>query len=239
MELLYLTLQATGAIANLEPITHSGLEVTKSISDYGLMVVTAAFFVITSMLQMWSNNKRYDKILKQNEDRYEMLFKKYLEGSSTVELVEKTSTLIGVANDLIVPLERLLQATTEVAKEECTYQQMARTLKVELRVAKNNLIESIETLNSSKTKEDEALNTKVQRVVVNQISDLRNNLNLYRYKGMQIGELIGTSWNFPLSDLIYNYLISESKKPSGIQNEMDIQFSEIMNYLVEKLGVSK
>lgn len=238
MELLYLTLQATGAIANLEPITHSGLEVTKSISDYGLMVVTAAFFVITSMLQMWSNNKRYDKILKQNEDRYEMLFKKYLEGSSTVELVEKTSTLIGVANDLIVPLERLLQATTEVAKEECTYQQISRTLKVELKVARNNLVDNVETLRALSLKGD-LLEAKIQRVISNQVSDIKNNLNLYRYKGIQVGDIITSEWNEQVAGILRAYITSDSCDLSSMKKEMDMVLSSMTNNFIEKLGLTK
>lgn len=227
---LFILLQSL--VDTVNPV-EQGLSVTRAVSDYGIMVVTAAFFVLISIINMWSNNKRYDKILKQNEDRYEALFKQYLEGSTSSDLIDKTTVLINAVNNLIVPLDKLLTTTSEIYKEECTYQQVVRIVKSESKLSRYLLIEDVESIKDHILPEPIS-ESRILKLVVNQKDELKNNLNLYKFKGVVLGNFIKDRWDQNLVNLVKSYLQNQISFDDMVK-ELDMYFNEMYNYFISEI----
>ena len=223
-----------------DPVT-GGLQVAQSISEVGFLTVAAGFFVVLSITQQWFNNKRYDKLLKANENRYESMFNQVLGGEGISEMIAKVAELTTTTSNLVTPIKTLIENSLEATKEECTYPQASRVVRTELRVVVTTLVDATKAIIRRNNIKDENNHTrdKTQRIVINSIAGLKAALTLYKYNGVRFSAFIDDDHIvYPLVESIYVFIMSSNRDYEKLKNDLIIILEDGKSKIRENLGVS-
>lgn len=221
----------------------SGVDTAKAISEYGFLAVAAGFFIAASAVQQWLNNRRYDRLLKQNEIRYESLFKKFTEDGGMKEMISKIEKLVESTNGLVTPIQNLVQAATESSKEECTYIQASRVIKIEIKSARLFMVDATKQIIKQNNIHVDENHTreKVARVVSNTMVQLQQGLSLFKFNGMKLTyNLNCEEVNGCLVETIYSFIMDESKQNreyDKLSSDIDIILAELQNRIRTSIGI--
>lgn len=220
-----------------DPIS-GGLEISRGISEYGILIVIAAFFIISAIIQFYINSNRFRRMSDENEKRMSMLLEKVINQENPKDLIDKMYDLTTTVNSLVIPLNALIASSREKAKEECTYPQVSRVLKMELKSAKITLIEATRSIikknnihaDESKTKE------KVIRVVNTVRQNLAQGLGLFKYKSIRMGTLVVKDYDDTIVNTVYDFIMSENRDFSKLESDLDLVIGQFQNSLMEAVN---
>lgn len=218
-----------------------GIEVAEAITDFGLLVVIAAFFILMSVSQQIILTRRYNKILEQNDLRYQQLLKKLTGEGNLSDVIDRIEELIKSTNDLIAPLQKLIIASTETSKEECTFAQASRVVKMEVRVTRQTLLDNTKQIITQNNVHENPKHTKskVDKMVVNCVEQMKRGLNLYKYNGMKLTYGLDLEdYCESISQTIYAFVMQDSEKEyAKLTMDLNIYFEEIRNKISQNVGV--
>lgn len=221
----------------------SGVDTAKAISEYGFLAVAAGFFIAASAVQQWLNNRRYDRLLKQNEARYESLFNKFTQDGGMKEMISKIEKLVESTNGLLTPIQNLVQAATESSKEECTYVQASRVIKIEIKSARLFMVDATKSIIKQNNIHADTNYTreKVNRVVSNTMVQLQQGLGLFKFNGMKLTYNLNCEESIDyLVETIFNFIMDDSK-PSReydkLSSDIDIILAELQNKIRTSIGI--
>lgn len=218
-----------------------GIETAQAITDFGLLVVIAAFFIVMSVTQQIILTRRYNKLLEQNDARYYQLLKKLTGEGNLSDVIDRIEELIKSTNDLVAPIQKLLITSAETSKEECTFAQASRVVKMEIRVTRQTLIDNTKQIIIQNNVHENFKHTKfkVDKMVSNCIEQMKRGLNLYKYNGMKLTYGLDLEdYTETISQTIYTFIMQESEKEYGkLTMDLNISLEEIRNRISQNVGV--
>lgn len=211
-----------------QKIIESGLEVSRGISELGFLIVAAGFFVVFSVIVVSVTMVRYNKAQKLQDTRFQQLLTKVTSNDNNKAIIEQTAALRRSIEDLITPINSLLIATTETMKEEITYNQFMRILKIELIAVKFTLLDSIKSvIKRNHIDEDpEGCKYKIRRIVNNTYTSYMGGLSLYKYKSIRLPDYQGESWCDQVSELLIKFALGSVKDYEKLESDIDLVITE-------------
>lgn len=214
-----------------------GLQVAQGITEYGILVVIAGFFVLGALLLAWNNERRYTQMIKVNDARMDALLKVPHPGNSA-EVLETLKIIIESTQDLANMTRNLVTMSSDVAREEATSAQAERVLKLEIRRAQQSLLDSTRIIVEKNNVEDPCNKTedKLERVIRNTLLNSRQGLNLFKYKGIRMGNFIESLNTGPLYDLIYTFVMGKTANYGKFESDLNFILTELLTELEQHLS---
>ena len=176
-------------------VIEGSLKTAQSISEFGLMVVICAFFVVLSALMMiamfrWQMNT-IDSVMKTNK---EMLSK--LDG----QMQENNKIMQSIAEGLIPKTMLEIKNTSSMAFD----------------LAKHRLLELIDTvLTENHISDREATEDKIDKLVSNLHDDMNSKFDCYSFRGRKLSQYTNKEW---IKWMITN-VISEVYNKNGMNKD--------------------
>ena len=176
-------------------IVDGSLKTAQSISEFGLMVVICAFFIVLSALMMiamfrWQMNT-IDSVMKTNK---EMLSK--LDG----QMQENNKIMQSIAEGLIPKTMLEIKNTSSMAFD----------------LAKHRLLELIDTvLTENHISDREATEDKIDKLVSNLHDDMNSKFDCYSFRGRKLSQYTNKEW---IKWMITN-VISEVYNKNGMNKD--------------------
>lgn len=155
-------------------VIEGSLRTAQSISEFGLMVVICAFFVVLSALMMiamfrWQMNT-IDSVMKTNK---EML------GKLDKQMTENNKIMQSIAEGLIPKTMLEIKNTSSMAFD----------------LAKHRLLELIDTvLEENHIADREATEDKIKNLVTNLHEDMKSKFDCYSYRGRKLSQYTNQEW---------------------------------------------
>lgn len=155
-------------------VVEGSLRTAQSISEFGLMVVICAFFVVLSALMMiamfrWQMNT-IDSVMKTNK---EML------GKLDKQMTENNKIMQSIAEGLIPKTMLEIKNTSSMAFD----------------LAKHRLLELINTvLEENHIADREQTEEKIKNLVTNLHEDMKSKFDCYSYRGRKLSQYTNQEW---------------------------------------------
>ena len=155
-------------------MVEGSLRTAQSISEFGLMVVICAFFVVLSALMMiamfrWQMNT-IDSVMKTNK---EML------GKLDKQMTENNKIMQSIAEGLIPKTMLEIKNTSSMAFD----------------LAKHRLLELINTvLEENHIADREQTEDKIKNLVTNLHEDMKSKFDCYSYRGRKLSQYTNQEW---------------------------------------------
>lgn len=155
-------------------IVEGSLRAAQSISEFGLMVVICAFFVVLSALMMvamfrWQMNT-IDSVMKTNKDMLGKLDK---------QMTENNKIMQSIAEGLIPKTMLEIKNTSSMAFD----------------LAKHRLLELINTvLEENHIADREQTEEKIKNLVTNLHEDMKSKFDCYSYRGRKLSQYTNQEW---------------------------------------------
>ena len=155
-------------------VIEGSLRTAQSISEFGLMVVICAFFVVLSALMMiamfrWQMNT-IDSVMKTNKDMLGKLDK---------QMTENNKIMQSIAEGLIPKTMLEIKNTSSMAFD----------------LAKHRLLELINTvLEENHIADREQTEDKIKNLVTNLHEDMKSKFDCYSYRGRKLSQYTNQEW---------------------------------------------
>ena len=155
-------------------VIEGSLRTAQSISEFGLMVVICAFFVVLSALMMiamfrWQMNT-IDSVMKTNKEMLSKLDK---------QMTENNKIMQSIAEGLIPKTMLEIKNTSSMAFD----------------LAKHRLLELIDTvLEENHIADREATEDKIKNLVTNLHEDMKSKFDCYSYRGRKLSQYTNQEW---------------------------------------------
>lgn len=155
-------------------VIEGSLRTAQSISEFGLMVVICAFFVVLSALMMiamfrWQMNT-IDSVMKTNKDMLGKLDK---------QMTENNKIMQSIAEGLIPKTMLEIKNTSSMAFD----------------LAKHRLLELINTvLEENHIADREQTEEKIKNLVTNLHEDMKSKFDCYSYRGRKLSQYTNQEW---------------------------------------------
>lgn len=213
---------------NQSNVIDAGLEVSRGISELGVLVVIAGIFIVVCVMFLLITFNRYNQHLKTQDKRFQELLTKATSNRGSEEVVDQTRRLITALESLMIPLTALLAATTETMKEEVTYNQANRILKIEIVAVKYTLIEAIKNVikRNHIHQDPDATKYKIKRICNNTYTSFMGGLSLYKYKSIRLPDYQGENWCSQITDLLINFTFSDQQDYDKLDSDIDLIMME-------------
>lgn len=176
-------------------VIEGSLKTAQSISEFGLMVVICAFFVVLSALMMiamfrWQMNT-IDSVMKTNKDMLSKL---------DTQMTENNKIMQSIAEGLIPKTMLEIKNTSSMAFD----------------LAKHRLIELIDTvLTENHISDREATEDKIDKLVSNLHDDMNSKFDCYSFRGRKLSQYTNPDW---IKWMIAN-VISEVYNKNGMNKD--------------------
>lgn len=223
--------------SQISNITDPALQVSKGISEFGILIVLAAFFIIIAVVQIWTNNRRYNTTMDQTAKAYQDMLAKFTNGFDSASFSKDINNLNVSIHELIVPLKALLETNQAAAREEATYPQISRVIKVEIRATVYSIMESIRHIveKNHVHENEQATYDKINRVINNSISALRQGLSLFKYNNAPVNLPITDTHIECLSSTSFLFVLSDKKDYDKFLSDINIVFDEVKTQLFSSI----
>jgi membrane-associated HD superfamily phosphohydrolase len=155
-------------------VIEGSLRTAQSISEFGLMVVICAFFVVLSALMMiamfrWQMNT-IDSVMKTNKEMLSKLDK---------QMTENNKIMQSIAEGLIPKTMLEIKNTSSMAFD----------------LAKHRLLELINTvLEENHIADREQTEEKIKNLVTNLHEDMKSKFDCYSYRGRKLSQYTNQEW---------------------------------------------
>ena len=155
-------------------VVEGSLRTAQSISEFGLMVVICAFFVVLSALMMiamfrWQMNT-IDSVMKTNKEMLSKLDK---------QMTENNKIMQSIAEGLIPKTMLEIKNTSSMAFD----------------LAKHRLLELIDTvLEENHIADRESTEDKIKNLVTNLHEDMKSKFDCYSYRGRKLSQYTNQEW---------------------------------------------
>lgn len=155
-------------------VVEGSLRTAQSISEFGLMVVICAFFVVLSALMMiamfrWQMNT-IDSVMKTNKEMLSKLDK---------QMTENNKIMQSIAEGLIPKTMLEIKNTSSMAFD----------------LAKHRLLELINTvLEENHIADREQTEDKIKNLVTNLHEDMKSKFDCYSYRGRKLSQYTNQEW---------------------------------------------
>lgn len=155
-------------------VVEGSLRTAQSISEFGLMVVICAFFVVLSALMMiamfrWQMNT-IDSVMKTNREMLSKLDK---------QMTENNKIMQSIAEGLIPKTMLEIKNTSSMAFD----------------LAKHRLLELINTvLEENHIADREQTEDKIKNLVTNLHEDMKSKFDCYSYRGRKLSQYTNQEW---------------------------------------------
>jgi hypothetical protein len=155
-------------------VVGGSLRTAQSISEFGLMVVICAFFVVLSALMMiamfrWQMNT-IDSVMKTNKEMLSKLDK---------QMTENNKIMQSIAEGLIPKTMLEIKNTSSMAFD----------------LAKHRLLELINTvLEENHIADRESTEDKIKNLVTNLHEDMKSKFDCYSYRGRKLSQYTNQEW---------------------------------------------
>lgn len=155
-------------------VIEGSLRTAQSISEFGLMVVICAFFVVLSALMMiamfrWQMNT-IDSVMKTNKEMLSKLDK---------QMTENNKIMQSIAEGLIPKTMLEIKNTSSMAFD----------------LAKHRLLELINTvLEENHIADREQTEEKIKNLVTNLHEDMKSKFDCYSYRGRKLSQYTNHEW---------------------------------------------
>lgn len=155
-------------------VIEGSLRTAQSISEFGLMVVICAFFVVLSALMMiamfrWQMNT-IDSVMKTNKEMLSKLDK---------QMTENNKIMQSIAEGLIPKTMLEIKNTSSMAFD----------------LAKHRLLELINTvLEENHIADREQTEDKIKNLVTNLHEDMKSKFDCYSYRGRKLSQYTNQDW---------------------------------------------
>ena len=176
-------------------VIEGSLKTAQSISEFGLMVVICAFFVVLSALMMiamfrWQMNT-IDSVMKTNKDMLSKLDN---------QMTENNKIMQSIAEGLIPKTMLEIKNTSSMAVD----------------LAKHRLIELIDTvLTENHISDREATEDKIYKLVSNLHDDMNSKFDCYSFRGRKLSQYTNQDW---IKWMITN-VVSEVYNKNGMNKD--------------------
>lgn len=176
-------------------VIEGSLKTAQSISEFGLMVVICAFFVVLSALMMiamfrWQMNT-IDSVMKTNKDMLSKLDN---------QMTENNKIMQSIAEGLIPKTMLEIKNTSSMAFD----------------LAKHRLIELIDTiLTENHISDREATEEKIDKLVSNLHDDMNSKFDCYSFRGRKLSQYTNQDW---IKWMITN-VVSEVYNKNGMNKD--------------------
>lgn len=190
-------------VENLNPI-----EVSKSISDFGFMAVTAAFYLVCTGAMMFYFIKWFVKIVNGIIDRQQKTMDEILSIQKTqFDMIKDIRE--GVIDEILTQVKVLSGYAFDFAKTE-----VLRSLE---RIKKENHIDNRAVIEK-----------KIRLILENLHSNRNSKFDNFTYAGKRLSEYTNHEWVDKMSDIMLNELYNENGYNNGrASNNIDLAYEEI------------
>lgn len=174
----------------LQSVVDSALSVGKGISEFGMMAITAAFFLVLSAVMMITFFKWFMKVINDILDSH---------GKTMNELLEKTkeqNKTLETLSEGLMPENQLRVKTVSNMAFDLAIEKVCRIIK---KVREENNIADRE-----KTEK------KIRRLVANVHSDIASKFDNFRFRGQTLSSYMDPKWVDGVVGVVQGELYNEA-----------------------------
>lgn len=171
-------------------VVDGALKTAQGISDFGIMVVICAFFIVLSALLMVASFRwlmgTINDVMKTNKEMLAKLDK---------QMAENNKTLKSIAEGLMPDTMLEIKNTSGMAFE----------------LAKYRLLEIIETvLSENHISDRESTEEKIDNLVGNMHNDMNSKFDYYSYRGRQLSSYTNQDWIKWMTNIVVSEIYSKN-----------------------------
>jgi hypothetical protein len=195
-------------LQGISEVASSGVEIARGISEFGMLAVAAAFFILLSAVQQVMNYRMQRSLFRRLLEKSDTGSKELEETMSEIKDYLKT-----IADEASL---RSLDALKKIA-----------AIEFELSTEKVcNIIANIQADNHIHDNED-AVTAKLRRLLVNIHKDRVNFFSSFRYNGNHLSGYINPDWAESVYEVAHQELYDEIINPKRTRSSVKAVYDEI------------
>lgn len=172
--------------------TNAALKVAESISDFGMMAVAAAFFIILAIIMMVMFVKWFKDIINNIMD-------------SNQNMLSKLDTQMKENNDIMKSIAEGLRPETLL--------RVQTTSEMAFQLAQFRLLEIIETVRTENHIVDrQATENKIEKLVLNLHEEMNGKFEYYSYRGKKLSKYVNPKWVEWMQQGVVGEIYSEQER---------------------------
>ncbi len=191
----------------MEEVTKGGLDVAKGISDYGMMAVTAGFFLVISALMMVIFVKWFIKVVNNILEKQNVVLDQLLEQNR-----EQTRTLERISESFVEANLLRVKTVTSFAFDLSIEQ----VRKVVQRIRTENNIADLE-----------ATREKITHLLTNLHDDRNTKLDNFTYSGKPLSAYTEKHWIDDIAKLVEREVYEEKENNGRLYTNLKLAYDSI------------
>jgi len=211
-------------------------------SEKGEWSVNGAAFIVIAVLCIITLGSVFGLLIKSILNQQKQLTKKVLDGN---DLLSKFQVSFDKNTEVLEKVGTHLNKIEEVERErfkrETTAEQLNFLVQNVLTSTKFNLVENtLKIIEQNNIINTVKTNKKVMNLVTNLINSIISGLNNFDFQGKKVGDLMNSDkevWRVKQSQIITEYIYSDSKDLLRFHNDLNILFDFFSNQIKEKFTI--
>lgn len=183
------------------------VEVAKGIGDFGMMAVSAAFFLIFSFFMMGVFVKWFIKIINGIVDTNTKMIKSLLE-ETKMQNVKLEEIREGLSDESMTQIKAVTGALFDLSVEKCM-----------------RIIKKIKVENNIKDRENTLI--KIKALVTNIHYDRNSKLDYFKHRGKRLSEYVDNCWIDDLVKVIEKEVYNENENNGRAYSNIQTAYENI------------